>query len=172
MHGVIDQRGTLDGKAVNAAPKPELVFAEEEFTPELVEEGTPLMVAHWDEVNPNDKYDINPDWYQYFMLYEEGMLKVFTARYGDELIGYMTWFVSPSLHKAGVMVANEDALFVKKDRRGMMAGMKLIKFAEQTFLETTEVRTFVLRVKTTHDFGKYLERLGYSLKEMIYTKES
>ena len=151
--------------------QPELVLEQVELTPDLVEEALPLIQAHWEEVNANDKYEINPDWYQYFELQVAGMLKVFTARYDGELVGYMSWFVSLSMHKAGVYVANEDALFVKKTKRGMMAGMKLIKFSEEFLRENTKANTFVLRVKTTHDFGKYLTRLGYGLKEMIYAKE-
>ncbi len=59
----------------------------------------PLLDKHWAETEPNqDTIPLDPDWKEYALLDQMGILHIFTAREGGELVGYCVVMVSKSIH--------------------------------------------------------------------------
>ncbi|MGH2517811.1 MAG: hypothetical protein ACRDHP_19365, partial [Ktedonobacterales bacterium] len=66
-----------------------VVLATEELTPVLANEMTPLLRSHYDEIAFYKDIPLDPDWDGYLRIQATGSLRVFTARAGDALIGYL-----------------------------------------------------------------------------------
>lgn len=128
----------------------------------------PLLWAHYDEVALyKDSVPLDVDWERYAALDQLGMLKVFTVRSGETLVGYAVFFVGPHMHYRRTSYANNDVLFVHPRYRG--AGIRLIRFAERA-LKEMGVERILFHVKVDHDFRPILHRMGYADEDVIVGK--
>jgi hypothetical protein len=128
----------------------------------------PLIEAHWKEIALHkDDIKLEPNWNAYSRMAEQGALRVYTARKGDELVGYFVCIVMPSLHYMRHLFANNDVLFLKKAERKGTAGIRLIKFAVQE-LTQEGVSLINVNVKKKQDFGPVLEHLGFEHIEDLW----
>lgn len=137
---------------------------------DVVEEIVPLWFDHWEEVATNkDKIPLDPDYEMYSTLEKMGRLLIVTMRDESVLVGYSFMFVGPHIHYKSTKVAQNDILYIKPSHRKGFAGIKLIKYSEEQckMVGTTKV---VWHIKTDHNFGKIMERLGYNLFEVNYGK--
>ena len=125
---------------------------------------------HWEEVALNkDKIKLNPDWARYEALEKEGRLGIYTARCEGELVGYFWVLADYSLHYKDHMFAANDAIYLKKEFRKGLAGLKLIKYAEED-LKSRGISVLVINTKVHAPFDKLMERMKYNLIERVYTK--
>jgi len=130
----------------------------------------PLLKQHWDEIALNkDTIKLNPHWKKYAMLDQNNMLRVYTARKDEELIGYFVVILESSLHYMDHTFAHNDVIFLTKKYRKGLTGVKLIKYAEECLAEEGVKQLFV-NTKLHQPFDVILERLEFKEVEKVYSK--
>jgi hypothetical protein len=134
---------------------------------DVIDELEPLIQAHYKEIAKYQDIPLKPDWKSYESLDELGLLRIFTLREEGELIGYAVFMVRPHLHYMTCLTAFQDILFIKSDKRGK--GLKFILWCDNQ-LKGMGINLIVQHVKSEHNFGPALERIGYELMDLIYTK--
>lgn len=142
---------------------------QEERTSEVWDEAWPLLIEHFEEISANQDIALNPDIEKYNNLDDLGMLRCYTARDNGQLVGYALFLVHQNMHYAQSKQAQQDVIFLQKDARKGLTGYKLIRFAED-MLRGENVQIVYHHVKAMHNFGKILERQGYKLVDLIYSK--
>lgn len=135
-----------------------------------------MFVAHWEEVEiGKGEDDFQVDWPRLFELETLGYSKSFGLWWGEKLVGYSLFHVTPNIHSRHVTQGVNDVLFVEREHRGH-AGVLLIRAAErllasigvQWIMYNTKVGAKVGRRGNTT--GDLLEKMGYRLDELVYTK--
>ena len=136
-------------------------FAQERTDTVLKEIG-PLMIEHdkivATDINRDFPVDISEESYK--KMEQAGILWAFTARDAEgKLVGYLTYFIFPSIHRKTLTVAHEDAFYVRPEarKRGVAKGLKA--FAESKFAGKAQFVIYHAPV-TSPVFGKMLEREG------------
>jgi hypothetical protein len=131
----------------------------------------PLLEDHYKELTLHrDKIKLAPDWELYDKMEKTGNFYLLTARDDEtnKLIGYSAWFVKPHIHYKETIVASNDVLFLDKDHRQGMTGVRLIKYSEQEMRRYAHKITW--HVKGEPDFRPILHRLGYIDEDVIVGK--
>lgn len=146
-----------------------VTFALEPLTDGLQAEIQPLLEAHWKEIAHDLTIPLEPRWDIYHAMQATGTLKTFTARAEGKLVGYAVFFLNHNMHYASSLQALQDILFITPSLRRGSLGTRLIKFAEEQ-LKAIGVQVVLHHVKAKHNFGPLLERVGYSLVDLIYVK--
>lgn len=132
------------------------------------QEAMPLLEEHWREIAHHQDIVLDPDFEIYAAAEAAGMLRVFTARTQEKkLIGYAVFFCRTNPHYRNSLQANQDVLFISKDHRGM--GGRFIVWCDEQ-LRAEGVQVVYHHVKAAHNFGKLLERFGYTLVDLIYSR--
>jgi GNAT superfamily N-acetyltransferase len=136
--------------------------------PELL----PLAYAHANEITyditRSDPLDINEETYR--ALHDAGVLKIFTARSEDRLVGYAVYVLAYSLDRKYILQAQECGLFVLPEfRRGRVA-LGLLKYADDALAETGCDMVFYHSPAANPKFGELLSRLGYSRVDEVYAR--
>jgi len=145
-----------------------MLFNREIATPELFRELMPLLEKHYEEIAHHKDVPLDPDWQQYEKLEQINALRVFTARDADgRLVGYAVYFVRHNIHYRSSLQALQDILFIDPAVRGF--GAKFILWCDKQ-LAAEGVHITYHHVKAAHNFGPMLERLGYNLVDLIFTK--
>lgn len=130
----------------------------------------PLLKQHWEEIALNkESIKLNPNWRKYSILDRANMLRVYTARKDDELIGYFVVILESSLHYMDHTFAHNDVVFLAKKYRKGMTGMKLIKYAIDCLTEEG-VKQLFINTKLHQPFDPILERLEFNEVEKVYAK--
>lgn len=144
-------------------------YAHESYT-SIKDEIKPLLEEHYKEIAlDQDVIQLNPDWEAYARYDSIEALRCYTARnHDDDLIGYFVLIVSTSLHYKDHLFANNDVIFLRKDARKGMTGVKLIKYAVERLREEGITRINI-NTKTHQPFDIVVERLGFELIERVYS---
>lgn len=145
-----------------------VTFKRETANSELFHELMPLLEKHYHEIAHYKDIPLDPDFEQYEKLEQIGALRAFIAR--DELgamVGYAVYFIRHNIHYRSSLQALQDILFIDPERRGF--GAKFILWCDQQ-LKAEGVQITYHHVKAAHNFGAMLERLGYRLVDLIYTR--
>lgn len=163
------------------SPAPEAVVLplhrarDRRFTRELLDgklwaELLPLLREHWLEVAPFQDIPLRPNVTAYAALEAAGILRVFTARDGaGKLYGYGVFLVIPDLNYSTSLQATMSVLYIDPQARGL-ASIKFIAWCDEQ-LANEGVQVINQHVKAEHNFGKILERLGYKLINLSYSKK-
>lgn len=145
-------------------------FALEALTPALWAELLPLLKENWREVAPFQDIPLSPNVAAYDALQNASILRVYTARRETgELYGYAIFFVLPDLNYSTSLQATMNVLFVEPQFRGL-ATVKFLAWCDLQ-LANEGVQVINQHVKATHNFAKLLERLGYSLINLTFSKK-
>jgi hypothetical protein len=97
---------------------------------DVIAEVEPLLQLHYEELTLNkDRVKLDPDWQRYAELEHAGGFHVFTARDGDKLVGYSAFFLNTHIHYRGLMLAQNDVLYLHPEHRLGLVGVKLIKMS-------------------------------------------
>ena len=143
-------------------------FAREEYSLQLVSDMMPLWKSHYAETHDEMYGPLNPD----LGFYEkaQGIMRIFTVRDdAGSLHGYQVFFVMNDPHSMGIVQAVQDILYLCKDSRKGLAGYKFIKWCSEQ-LEAEGVDLIQQRISARHDFGPVLQRMGFELEDLTYTK--
>lgn len=135
-------------------------------------EGQGLLAEHYEELTLNKEVvKLDVDWLRYEKLEAGGLLKAWGAWEEGELVGYSCFFLCGHLHYSGLTVAMNDVLFLRKDRRLGMTGIRLIKESEkQLALLAAGPMKIIWHVKHNTSLGPLLERFGYADEEYSMAK--
>lgn len=129
-----------------------------------------LAKADWEEINhDDDAYPFDPDWDLYSLLEDNGSLMIFTARLGDDLVGYFSVVKSPSLHSKGKFVLCNDVIYLHKGHRKGRTGVGLFKFVEDC-LKKDGYSNLQILYSQKYDISPLLSRLGYRHIESKHEK--
>ncbi len=143
-------------------------FQREPAITPLFNEMMPLLTLHWKEIAHFQDIPLEPDFETYAKLDEMGMLRTFTARDPEgKLVGYAVFFVKANLHYKSSIQAVQDVIFIDPTVRGF--GANFILWCDEQLREE-KIDAVYHHIKAAHNFGPMLERLGYSLVDLIYTK--
>ena len=153
--------------AVSVKP-PRITLARERAST-VLDDIKPLLIAHYREIAHFQDIPLDPDYTRYLEMDLKGLLRIYTVRDHELLVGYALYFVMPALHYRGSLQAFQDILFIHPDYRKGRSGMALLKFSHEA-LKSDGVQVVRQHVKAAHNFGPLLERLGYELEDLIYTK--
>ena len=146
-------------------------FAVEKFS-DIVEELKELIFEHWLEITSEpETRPLDVHWDQYYELEKQNMLFVLAARHDGRLVGYIIHLIYRPLHYRYMLMASDDAHFLKKEFRKGTSGMKMFKAAEKA-LKEIGVNSITYHSKTSRDINKkpVFERMGYSAHEYLFVK--
>jgi hypothetical protein len=147
-----------------------MIKYQQEFVSQVEEEIKPLIAAHWEEVEDyQQQIKLDPCWESYYALELQGNLKVFTVRSSGTLVGYFVSVVSPNIHHKSHLFALCDIVYLHKDYRRGLTGVKLIKFAESC-LKLDGVSVLVINSKLQSPLHKILTWLKFKPSECSYSK--
>lgn len=144
-------------------------YKEEFFNKDLIDELGFLTEMSWKEANCAPDADYNPDWEKYTELNEANILRLYTVRFEDLLVGYLTFIVGPTLHSRQLVHALHDSMYILKHNRKGGTAKGLISFAEADF-RREGVNTMVMTVMVHRDFSVTLKQLGFKQSESSFIK--
>jgi len=134
---------------------------------DIVDELAPLAVEHHAEVNAFSDVPLDINWNRYSMARD--MYQLITCRIGDELVGWIGFFVYDHMRHIGYKIAKEDWYYVVPKCRGNGIGKALFKYAENV-LRNAGVNRVMMSCKVDHDHAGLIESLGYTHYEKNFTK--
>jgi GNAT superfamily N-acetyltransferase len=129
-----------------------------------------LFDEHYNELSVTKEYDLNPCYEVYFEADKRNLVQVVLCENDDELIGYIVFFLAPSLHYKDCMQATEDIYYLKPQYRKGTIGIKMFKFAEK-HLKSIGINMIRYSTKTHMDNTKLFEYLGYEFIEKVFIKK-
>lgn len=117
------QEGQPAGKAADVT----LRFGWEKFRDLALEPNlSDLLKAHWAELAVHkDRMPLDPDFGRFQVLEDAGVLRVWTARDGKTLVGYMAWFIQPHIHYRSTLTATEDLFLLDPEYRRGLQGCRM-----------------------------------------------
>lgn len=135
--------------------------------PELKE----LILEHWEEVTSDPDLPLDPAWESYQALASSGRLLVVTARHEGKLVGYIIHILHNPLHYRYLWMAMDDAHFLRKEHRRGLTAVRMFQATEK-ILKERGVAVVSYHSKARDDLNKtpVFKRMGYRLKEFIFTK--
>ena len=136
---------------------------------QVVRDNFHLVEEHWEEIVNTLQRPLKVSWDTFFAAEKNGMLRVFVAHEDLEVLGYAIFFLHPHLHSCQLMVAQNDAVFLKKEKRVMSKGREFLKYCDEE-LAKSGVKIIFWHVKPIRDFGPALENIGYEMHEKIYMR--
>ena len=147
-----------------------MVQYKQEFLNSVKNDIHSLLELDWKEIEHNKtNFPLDPDWDMYHKLEELNILRIFTCRDGDRLVGYFVPHIIPNIHSRGNIIAVAEIIYVLEEYRSGMTGYKLFKFAEKCIKEDG---VKILHVTTTekNPIDPMMKRLGYSKVETKFEK--
>ena len=128
---------------------------------------TALMRDNWEETGFDFEFAPSVEMYQQAVA--NGVMFALAAIDGDDVIGYCTMAVTPHMHNPSMIVAANDALFVRKDRRGIVSA-RLITAAEDEAKRRGASRV-LWHTRAGTGLASMLERRGYTPSDVVVMKE-
>ena len=110
-----------------------------------------------------------PDLERYEMLDEIGMGMALGVFDGDEIVGYSSNIVAPSLHYRGLTVCQNDAIYLHSAYRRGTLGLRLIRETER-FARERGAGIIVWQCKPNTSLHALLAQGPYGLQDLVYTR--
>ncbi len=145
------------------------MLLQRESAHDVWDEIQPLLTKHWREIAHYEDIELDPKREVYLHLEDRGVLRVFTMRHGERLVGYAVFIADMHLHYASSYQATQDVLFLLPEYRSVGNGTQLIAFCDAE-LAAEGVQAVYQHVKRAHDFGPLLRHLGYEPIETLYAR--
>ncbi len=143
-------------------------FRQEIFS-SISDELQPLLEAHYHEVASYSDIPLHIDYAKYYAAEMHGMLRVYTVRLDDALVGYASFSLCTSLHCCDSTQAHHDSLYLDPSQRTGRTARLFIDWCDQR-LKAEGVQVVSQSVRSTHDYGPLLKTLGYELKSHTYAR--
>ena len=124
----------------------------------------------WDQVKKNvqSETDFNPDQRMYFELNRNGVLRFYTARIGNALVGHGGMYVHVPPH-TGKVTASDDYWYLAPEVRKGWNAANFMEYVESD-LKGIGVEIIILSATIGSDTGKFIKARGYTPKSVIYEK--
>ena len=136
---------------------------------DYLSQATDLMVSHWQE-NESELTDQGPNPYlpMYYAMEKADMMIMLGCFEGTVMVGYAIAFVYPHPHY-GIVFAQHDVLFVRKDMRRGSLGLRLIHRVKEE-AKARGARFICWHAKPGSAMDKIL-RTRSVLEELVYREE-
>lgn len=143
---------------------------QEEKLKGILEELKPMLVLHWEELaNNKDKRPLDPDYLMYEALNDLEVIRIFTVRSEEKLIGYSFWIIAKHLHYKTWQYALSDIYWLHPDHR--KTGVSFDFFSKtEDWLKSLGVNSINIQDKLNHSHAKFFDKLGYAPIEQNYEK--
>jgi GNAT superfamily N-acetyltransferase len=137
---------------------------------EWIERAWPLLEAHREELTTNpDLMVLKPDVARYQTLEAAGAMLSLGLFKGDDLVGYSINNLFTHSHYGGLLVCQNELLFLAKAHRRGMAGVRLIAATEEIARERgADIMLWHAKPRTTLD--RMLPRMGYRTQDIVYSQ--
>lgn len=147
-----------------------VVFQREEYET-CFEDIKVLAKEAWAEVGHGGLQNRTPapDSEMYKRLAEKKMVFAVTAREEGVLVGYCSVFLTDLIQHQGVKQAFCDSLYLRKENRGRL-GMVFLKEVV-VIAKAAGAANMDFHVTIKKNFGKVLEKIGFSLTSFTYSME-
>ena len=98
---------------------------QKEFFYKCMPELPRLFMAEWAEANKDGSSQkvLAPAWDKFVDMEMRGLLHFFTARSGNEIVGYTITVIYPSLHFSDTLMGLVDAFYIIPEYRGQGVAM-------------------------------------------------
>jgi len=134
-----------------------------------------LLTEHWEELAVT-KADcpLDPDFDRFVQLDEAGLFRVWAARDGKLLVGYLAFFIQPHLHYRSTLHATEDLFLLSAPYRRGLAGYRMFTTAIDALRELG-VKRCICHTKTHFEaerggLARFFERLGFVHTDNLYIR--
>lgn len=136
-----------------------MVVYSKECLCDVINEVQPLLELHYEELcRYKDRIKLDPDWKSYADAEHAGRFHIFTARDGEQLVGYSAFFLGPHIHYRKTIVAQNDVLYLHPEHRNGITGIKLIKMSH-TGMKELGAHKIVWHCKHSNELKQILLRL-------------
>ena len=137
---------------------------------EWIERAWPLLEEHREELTTNpDIMVLKPDVERYQALEQAGLLLSLGLFRDESLIGYSVNALFTHSHYSDLLLCQNELLFIAKEHRKGMAGVRLIAATEQAARERgADMMMWHAKPQTTLD--RLLPRMGYRLQDIVYSQ--
>lgn len=146
-----------------------MIFKREHYSQELMAEMAPLWSEHHAETANKFYGPLDPHLEMYEKCDLAGVIRFFTVRHQGRLVGYQVFIVSEHLHSRDMVQATQDILYLKPEHRRGLVGYRFLKWCMNQ-LKEDGIAVVHQVISARNDFGKILERMGYQLEDMTYSK--
>tara|TARA_R100000353_G_scaffold19356_1_gene17898 strand:+ start:28 stop:492 length:465 start_codon:yes stop_codon:yes gene_type:complete len=138
---------------------------------EMLAQATVLFEEHYEEIARNKQImKLKPDEKTYHQMEEMRKIFILSAWQDDVLIGYSVNFVTNHLHYADLVIAQNDLLYITKEKRGSRAGLRLIKETEN-YAASLGCKLMLWHAKENTTLSAILPKMKYGVQDIIYSKE-
>lgn len=126
-----------------------------------------LLAEHRDELATDKSLMVlNPDADTYAALDQAGNLMTIGAFRDNNLIGYSVSLVSPNLHYSDLMQCQNDVLFITKEQRKGLTGLRLIAETERR-AKARGAQIMLWHAKPETNLDKLLQKRA-AVQDIIY----
>ncbi len=148
-----------------------ITFQRELASDALLDVLTELAIAHDLEVQDDiaREFPLNINRAAYMRLEKLNVLRVFTARDGEVLAGYVCFMLCPSLRRDKLVIAMEDALYLAPEYRRAGNAIKLLNYVAGELAKECQVVTYHSPTVNPR-LGKVLAHQGYTKHSEYYTR--
>jgi GNAT superfamily N-acetyltransferase len=157
---------------MSAAQKKEIAVTYQcERFDDVIDEVTPHLLRHWDELARNkDEIPLEPDYDAYSALDKAGRLLICTCRDGGKIAGYACYFILPRHPHYNAPWAIADIFWLAPEYRRLHIGTGIFQSLEQA-LRARGVLVMHTTFKVEHPAAGYLlQSMGHVLIEHGYAK--
>jgi GNAT superfamily N-acetyltransferase len=134
-----------------------------------------LLAAHYQELAvPGDGplVPLDPDFNRYIQLEDLKLFRVWTARDGKTLVGYIAWYIHPHLHHRGRLCAIDELYWLAPEYRRGLIGYRLFSTAIAALKELGVFRIIVhAKVHFAQErggLGRFFTKLGFQHSDDVY----
>jgi RecJ-like exonuclease len=103
-----------------------LIRFQREAASEILKDIIPLTFKHYAEIARFKDIPLDPDFESYLHAEEHKILRIYTARKEDAIVGYAIFYLRPHPHYRKSIQAFSTLLFIHPDHRGF--GMSFFLF--------------------------------------------
>lgn len=135
-----------------------------------------LLNAHWEELQiPGGLTPpLDPDFARFIAMEDAGHFRVWAARDGATLVGYLAFFVMPHMHYKQTLHAVEDLFLLAAPYRRGMAGYRMFTTALDALRELG-VKRCICHTKVHFEaerggLVRFFERLGFVNTDLLWIK--
>lgn len=146
-----------------------LVFAVETIGV-IYEQVDAIGPQHHDEISSEGR-EYAPNWEALASIESNNGFRLYTARNQStgELVGYVGYFMSMSLHYNQCKQAVAHGIYLLPEYRRGMNGANLLRYSEADLINQG-VNQIFQAVTERKDYSALLERMGYTKRETTYGK--
>lgn len=134
-----------------------------------------LILEHWRELAVHkDEMPLDPDYGRMLAADDAGLFKVWAARDGKTLVGYVAFWIQPHAHYKSTLTAVEDLYMLTASHRKGLTGYRMFTSAIAALKHRGVKRCYMhSKVHWNKERGGMavlFERLGFVNTDMLWSK--